>query len=118
MYDQVLLSYLYSLKLFCYNHFLLFLIQIQNRYLIQNPIDIRLFFDLFKEDILDFLVGYQFINDCVKLFLWQFTIARYTNRVYCFKLPVLIHCLSNYFLSVIKYHTKCSKRILPHLSFH
>jgi hypothetical protein len=32
---------------------------------------IRLFFDLFKKNIFDFLVGYQFVNDRVELFLWQ-----------------------------------------------
>ena len=48
---------------------LLFMIQIQ-RYLVYfSLINRRLFFDLFKENILDFLVGYQFVNDCVELFL-------------------------------------------------
>ena len=52
---------------------LLFMIQIQ-RYLVYfSLINRRLFFDLFKENILDFLVGYQFVNDCVELFLWHFT---------------------------------------------
>ena len=95
---------------------LLFMIQIQ-RYLVYfSLINRRLFFDLFKENILDFLVGYQFVNDCVELFLWRFTSARCSNRIYRFKLPVLIYSLSKYFLSVINYYTKCGKRMLAPLS--
>jgi hypothetical protein len=30
---------------------------------------------MFKEDILDFLVGYQFIDDCVELLFWYFSIV-------------------------------------------
>lgn len=66
-------------------------IQIQRRYLVYfSLINMRLFFDLFEENIFDILVGYQFVNNCVELFLWHFTSVRCSNRIYCFKLPVLI----------------------------
>jgi hypothetical protein len=56
------------------------MILIQRRYLVYvSLINRRLFLDLFKEDIFDFLVGYQFVNDYVDLFLWQFTVTRCSN---------------------------------------
>ena len=54
----------------CLAFVVIFIIQIQRRYLVYFRLkNTRLFFDLFKENIFDFLVGYEFINDCVQLFL-------------------------------------------------
>jgi hypothetical protein len=53
----------------CLAFVVIFIIQIQRRYLVYFSLEnTRFFFDLFKENIFDFLVGYESV-DCVQLFL-------------------------------------------------
>jgi hypothetical protein len=68
---------------------LISLIQIHSRYLIYFRLRYRRpNFDLFKEDILDYLVVYQFVNDSMELVFWQFTVFQYSLNAF----PIIWKC--------------------------